>query len=78
MGDLIADVRDLMRQGLGCEDIAVQLEIPVEGVRRMMKRWQMNGAMKSILKNEVGDTRGLPRIALTETPTIKEKGHGLN
>lgn len=70
MADLIQDVRDLLREGFGVEDIALQLEQPVEAVRRLVRRWQESGEIRAILKpgNEAADERMPPRAGLTETP----------
>lgn len=78
MADLIQTVRDMLREGFGVEDIALQLGQPVEGVRLMVRRWQETGAIKAILgKNLAGLERQL-RTGLTETPPAKEMGHGLS
>ena len=57
-------IRHLLRQGLGVEDIAVRLGVPVQPIRQLMKHWQDSGEIKSILGMEAAGAGGKPATGL--------------
>lgn len=61
MADLVPSIREMLRDGFGCEDIAVQLGVPVEGVRRLMRGWQKTGVIKAVLSRACAPDPQTPR-----------------